>query len=146
MTRDTIFSLTGPALSEAVALHIMGWQRKCQSEAMECTGSLWEDAKKNWFLIPRIPLPKRDQGLFAIVAETWEPHRDIRAAWQVFMASPGDRKTLQVAGNRFCAVIDDGGFVEGESPEVAVCRTSLLAVLYSNRVSASARAPDRHGP
>jgi len=96
---------------------------------MERTGSIWADDKKNWYLIPRMPLPKRDQGLFAIVAETWEPHRDIRAAWQVWMATPGDKKTLRSCTNRFHACIDEGDLVEAGSPEVAVCRASLLAVL-----------------
>jgi hypothetical protein len=78
MDRDTILSLVGPVLSEAAAKHVMGWRRIVQSEGMNRTGSVWEDGKKDWFLIPRRPLPKRDQGLFAIVAETWEPHRDNR--------------------------------------------------------------------
>jgi hypothetical protein len=129
MTRDTIQSLTGAALSEAVAEHVMGWRRLCQAEMVDRLGSTWADEKNNWHLIPRLPLDKRGEGLMAIVAETWEPHRDLRAAWQVFMASPGDKKTFRSCNNRFYALIDEGDLAEAESPEVAVCRASLLAVL-----------------
>jgi hypothetical protein len=80
MDRDPILSLTGPQLSEAVAQHVMRWRRIVQSEDMNRTGTVWEDAHKQWYLIPRRQLPKRDQGLFGIVAETWEPHRDRRCA------------------------------------------------------------------
>src|SRR5450755_4358870 len=101
MTRDHILSPTGPALSEAVAEHVMGWRRLCQAEIVDRLGSTWADEKNNWHLIPRRPLDKRGEGLMAIVAETWEPHRDLRAAWQVWMAAPGDKKTLRSWGSRF---------------------------------------------
>ena len=32
MTRDEILSLSGPALSEAVAEHVMGWERMPNDE------------------------------------------------------------------------------------------------------------------
>jgi hypothetical protein len=89
----------------------------------------WADDKNVWRLIPRRPLDKRGEGLMAIVAETWEPHRDMRAAWQVFMAAPGDEKILRSCNNRFYAAIDEGDLVEAASPELAVCRAALLAVL-----------------
>jgi hypothetical protein len=129
MDHPTIVSLTGPALSEAVAAHAMGWQRLCQAPIVNNMGSVWADEKNNWYLIPRRPVSERDAGLFGIVAKVWEPLRDIRAAWEVFMAAPGDTKTLQVRDNRFFACIDEGDLVEAASPEVAVCRASLFAVL-----------------
>jgi hypothetical protein len=97
---------------------------------VERRGGTWEDAKKNWYLIPHgPPMPVADAKLFGIVAEVWEPHQDMRAAWQVFMAAPGDEKTLRYWSNRFYACIDEGDLVEAESPEVAVCQASLLAAL-----------------
>jgi hypothetical protein len=129
MTHETILSLTGPALSGAVAEHVMGWRKLCQAEIVDRMGSTWADDKNVWRLIPRRPLDKRGDGLMAIVAETWEPHRDLRAAWMVFVAAPGDKKTIRTWGRRFFACIDEGDLVEAELPEVAVCRASLLAVL-----------------
>ena len=48
---------------------------------------------------------------------------------RIGMAAPGDKKTLRSWTNRFYACIDEGDLVEAGSPEVAVCRASLLAVL-----------------
>jgi hypothetical protein len=106
----------------------MRWQKIPVSEGVGRTGSVWADANREWRLIPRLPMPKREQGFFGIVAETWEPHQDLRAARMVFMAAPGDKKTLRSSGNRFYACIDDGDLVEAESPELAVCRAALLTV------------------
>lgn len=130
MTRDTILTLTGPALSEAVARHVMRW-RRIPSEAMNSTASVWEDPrdKSRWFLIPCRPMPKRDQGFFGIVAETWEPHQDMGAAWMVWTVAPGDEKTLRASSDRFQAVIDAGEPVDAESAELAICRAALLAAL-----------------
>jgi hypothetical protein len=38
MTRDHILSLTGSALSEAVAEHVMGWRKFCQAEIVDRLG------------------------------------------------------------------------------------------------------------
>jgi hypothetical protein len=40
-----------------------------------------------------------------------------------------EKETLHCWTNRFYAVIDEGDSVEAESPELAVCRASLLSVL-----------------
>jgi hypothetical protein len=130
MTKEEIRELSGPPLSEAVAEHVMRWQRLHTAPGVERRGSTWADAAKNWHLIPHgPPLRPADAGLFGIVAEVWEPHCDMRAAWQVFMAVSGKKKTLQVRDGRFYAVVDEGDLIEGETPEIAICRTSLLAVL-----------------
>lgn len=128
MTRAAILTLTGPPLSEAVAEHVMGWQRKCLSEAAQRMGSTWAGADDNWHFIPCRAVRPGDAKLFDIVAPVWEPHRDIRAAWEVFMAVPGEKKTLRSLNGRFYAAVDDGDLVEAETPELAICRASILAV------------------
>ncbi len=72
MNREEILALSGPKLSEAVARHVMGWKPVVLGN-YEDVGSVW-DAGGKWKLIPRIPFRQKDGGLFAIVAEVWEPH------------------------------------------------------------------------
>src|SRR4051794_21299216 len=94
--RDELLALTGIPLAEAVARHVMGWQLQCSSsEAVKRMGTLWTAPDRKVYLIPYNEIRRRDNSLVAIVARVWEPHKDMRAAWEVFMAAPGDVKALR---------------------------------------------------
>lgn len=92
MNHDEILALSGPQLSEAVARHVMGWKPVVLGCNFEEAGSVW-DAGGKWKLIPRVPFRQKDGGLFAIVAEVWEPHADLGSAWGIMERI--DRRTFE---------------------------------------------------
>ncbi len=82
MTREEILSLSGIALSEAVAQHVMGWKRVV-SEITDRLGSVWEDAAGKYHIVLHRALRPNGLSLLGVIAKPWEPHKDIRAAWNV---------------------------------------------------------------
>ena len=140
MTRDEINALAGHALAEAVAEHVMRWQRVVAGDAVNRCGSVWADEKNAWRIIPVAMIRESAGTLFGIVAEVWEPHKDMRHAWQVFMEAPGQVKRLHFEDGKYHAMIgpsswgpdgDMGGcdeYIHGR-PELALCRAALLAAM-----------------
>lgn len=128
MTREEILSLSGPALSEAVAEHLMGWKRVDPGHFRDAAGA-------NYFT----------QGAGD---GNWQPHNDMRAAMQVIEAVDKHVKIVFSARRGFEGLDhgEDGswrvGFaphsdfaadtsypVESMSLAEAICRAALLAVL-----------------
>lgn len=139
MTRDEILSLSGHALSEAVAQHVMRWQRVYVAENVNRLGSTWDDGKGNWRFIPHRELRPQAHGLLGIVAETWEPHGDIRAAWTVLESIALENRVhtsiISTGAEHRVEIIADGEswLTSARSVSIlaqeAICRAALLAVL-----------------
>lgn len=141
MSKDEILALSGYALSEAIAIHVMRWQRVATAENVNRVGSTWAAPDGAWYFIPHRELRPQATGLLDIVAETWEPHKDIKAAWKIVdWIGMHDRVHWHITGhacaNRF-AVIADGesvlksSFAESALIETAILHAALLAVLSS---------------
>lgn len=145
MTREEILSLSGHALSKAVAIHVMGWSRinlgniwtpvfkyECNDQAGE------QDAIKKAMTDPCyfIPTdPPTDPVPIGIEKETWEPNKDIRAAWDVFQNRRNKPLKERTAFFRELGELLHQIFgsppVNGVWPDAPdiICRAALLSVM-----------------
>lgn len=133
MTKDEIMQLTGPALSNAVAEHVMRWRRMpvCGDDEM---GAIWADASNQWRLVPIKPIRPGDVNLINIACLLWEPHTKAGDAMPCLKTFNSWQITQDAFLAGFVQVWRGGrlgktDFVCSDEMPTAICRAALLALV-----------------